>query len=289
MLSTIEVDLPSWNWVVELIVWFQTSELWDTVTPFLLPLFPPPSQLDLLSVLLSPFMSHSSLMGPTIFRPPSVFPDTVQPLEEAIAFDCTWSVTFITSNTVVGVIKWHKLSLKSFWVPQYVSRWHHQCEPMVIKVMLAATDYHPNRFLRRLLSYLNHPTQARGAEVQLTVGCQVWAKRASNNGRFILYVWKLFVPKTLIECLIFPGTANHTGMMMPLSLWSILSEKPRAYPWFIFPFIAIDCSDCKNHSFIKAGLAAFVLVQVKFTKCSFVTHSRGSRSLPVSFLHHCWG
>lgn len=40
----------------------------------------------------------------------------------------------------------------------------------------------------------------------------------------------------------------------------------------------------QNHSFIKAGLAAFVLVQLKFTKCSFVTHSLGSFSPPLSSL-----
>lgn len=79
----------------------------------------------------------------------------------------------------------------------------------------------------------------------------------------------------MIKCLIFPGTANHTGMMMPLSLGGTLAEKPHSYPWFIFPFISIDHSDCKNHSFIKAGLAAFVLVQMKFTKRTFVTRSLG--------------
>lgn len=85
----------------------------------------------------------------------------------------------------------------------------------------------------------------------------------------------------MIKCLIFPGTANHTGMMMPLSLWGTLAEKPHSYPWFIFPFISIDHSDCKNHSFIKARLAAFVLVQMKFTKCTSVTHSFGSFLPPL--------
>lgn len=95
----------------------------------------------------------------------------------------------------------------------------------------------------------------------------------------MLHVRRLFVPKTMIKCLIFPGTANHTAMMMPLSLWGTLAEEPHFYPWFIFPFISIDHSDCKNHSFIKAGLAAFVLVQLKWTKCTFGTHSLGSFSL----------
>lgn len=93
----------------------------------------------------------------------------------------------------------------------------------------------------------------------------------------------------MIKCLIFPGTANHTGMMMPLSLWGTLAEKPHSYPWFIFPFISIDHSDCKNHSFIKAGLAAFVAVQMKFTKCTFVRHSLGSFLAPLLPLYNLVG
>lgn len=95
----------------------------------------------------------------------------------------------------------------------------------------------------------------------------------------MLYV-QTVCPKDNDRVFNLPRTGNHTGMMMPLSLWGTISEKPHSYPWFIFPFISIDHSDSKNHSFINAGLAAFVLVQVKFTKCTIVTHSLGSFSSP---------
>ena len=95
----------------------------------------------------------------------------------------------------------------------------------------------------------------------------------------------------MIECLIFPGTANHKGTMMPLSLWGTLTKKPYSYSWFIFPFICIDLSDCRNHSYIKAELTTFVLAQMKFTKCSFVSHSYASlspHSRPYSLVGAMW-
>lgn len=48
--------------------------------------------------------------------------------------------------------------------------------------------------------------------------------------RCMLYVQRLFVPKTMIKCLIFSRTANHTGMMMPLSQWGTLAKKPQSFP-----------------------------------------------------------
>lgn len=99
----------------------------------------------------------------------------------------------------------------------------------------------------------------------------------------MLCVQGLFVPKTMMKCLILLGTANHTGMMMPLSLQGSFLTELHSYPWFIFPFMSIDHSDCKNHSFIKAGLTAFVLVQLKFTKCTFVTLFFGSSPLSLFY------